>query len=108
VERFFVARDSSWREILHGERFFVERFSPWREGLQGETLAVERSLQGETLAMERSLHGVTLTVERRSPRRGFSNAISFYLLITLHDARCYWIFTKSKANKVPSEYRHDL
>jgi hypothetical protein len=31
VERFFVERDSSWREILRGERFFVERDSSWTD-----------------------------------------------------------------------------
>jgi hypothetical protein len=52
-ERFFVERDSSWREILRGEkrsteRFFKERLSPWREqprrdDLHGEDISTVKS-----------------------------------------------------------------
>ncbi|OCL04704.1 hypothetical protein AOQ84DRAFT_380314 [Glonium stellatum] len=83
VERFFVARDSSWREILrgeslrgerfftervfmeieaswrdsrHGEKLFMERKSSWREVLRGERLQGE-GLRGETLSVEKLLQG---------------------------------------------------
>jgi hypothetical protein len=41
AERFFMARDSSWRELLrgeslHGDRGFVERLSPWKNVHRGE------------------------------------------------------------------------
>jgi hypothetical protein len=72
VERFFVAEDSSWREILRGERRstergFRERLSPWREqprrdDLQGENLSVERFFE-ERLSPER-----TWTTHARSTR----------------------------------------
>jgi len=77
VEKFFVARDSSWREILRGEslrgdRGFVEIEASWRESLRGETSPWGKALHGERLQGERGF------VERLSPRRKV--AVAFPLI----------------------------
>jgi len=87
VERFFVARDSSWRDILRGEslcgerfvteRVFVEIDASWRDSRHGEKLFLERSspwresLCGEKVFVERLLRG-----EKRSAERGFKERLS--------------------------------
>jgi hypothetical protein len=48
VETCFMARDSSWREILRGGslrggRGFVERTSPWSEPPHGENFSVKNT-----------------------------------------------------------------
>jgi hypothetical protein len=71
VEKFFVERDSSWREI----RFFVERDSSWREILRGEKRSTERFFK-ERLSPWREqprrddLHGEDISMERLSEERG--------------------------------------
>jgi hypothetical protein len=74
VERFFMERDSSWRDSLRGQT------SPRRECLHGDILSVEGLLRGEKSSAERFskerlspwreqprreiLHGETLSVEK--------------------------------------------
>jgi hypothetical protein len=62
VERFFVERDSLWRDSLRGQT------SPRSESLRGEILSVERLLRGEKRSTERFFKE-RLSPWREQPRR---------------------------------------
>jgi hypothetical protein len=62
VERFFVARDSLWKEMLHRERFFV-----WRDFV--ESVFVESVFVGIEASWRDFLREEIISKERRAPGR---------------------------------------
>ena len=76
MDRFFMEREASWRERLHGERGFVERLSMDRL-LRGEKVFVEKSTLRREASRRDSLHGENSQgeggfAERPSPGRNLS------------------------------------